>query len=317
MQSPDHPELVYLEALTTGGDPMYTTGRPDGKPLWVVIHDMEKTEDAGCAEWTANYFHTGAGGRSVSSHYCADNDSIVQCVLLRHSAWTVGNRPGNNRGINWEMCGYAAQTRAQWLDPFGLAMFNRMAPIIRSDAAKYGIPLVKRTVAELRAWTPGVTSHNDLRLAFDVTDHTDPGSGFPWDMFMQIINGDDGGDDMAAAVVNCKENGGFYSYPVPKWFRSVAAAEAAAAAYGVPITSVATLADVRARFGYIPGDAAAVASGQADVLADVHGNVLPATGGGGGGGGGPVDLTPAAVAAVADATADEIAADPERDGRDT
>lgn len=39
-------------------------------------------------------------------------------------------------------------------------------------------------------------------------------------------------------------------------------------------------------------------------------------GGGAAGISGPVDLTPAAVAAVADATADELAADPERDGRD-
>jgi len=190
-QSPDHPELQFIEARTSTGGPMYTIGRPDGIPLWVVIHDMEKVESPDCAEWTANYFATGAGGRSVSSHYTADDNSIIQCVLLRNSAWTVGNRPGNNRGINWELCGFAAQTREQWLDPFGVAMFNRMVPIIRSDAAKYGIPLVKRTVAELKAWVPGITSHNDLREAFNVTDHTDPGSNFPWDYFMALLTGDD------------------------------------------------------------------------------------------------------------------------------
>jgi len=189
MQSPDHPQLVFLEALTSSGDPMYTIGRPDGKPLWVVIHDMEANEGPNCAEATATYFHNGAGGRSVSSHYTADDTSIVQCVLLKDSAWTVGNRPGNRRGINWELCGFAAQTRAQWLDAFGRAMFGRMVPIIQSDAAKYGIPLVRRTVAELRAWVPGVTSHNDLGLAFGGTDHTDPGVNFPWDVFMATLTG--------------------------------------------------------------------------------------------------------------------------------
>jgi hypothetical protein len=154
---------------------------------------MEAVESQSCAENTANYFHTGAGGRSVSSHYCADNNSIVQCVLLRHSAWTVGNRPGNNRGINWELCGFAAQTRDMWLDAFGVAMFDRMVPIIKSDAAKYGIPLVKRTVAELTAYKPGVTSHNDLRLAFGGTTHTDPGTNFPWDVFMAKLTGESGG----------------------------------------------------------------------------------------------------------------------------
>jgi hypothetical protein len=232
MQSPDHPELVYLEARTSTGGPMYTVGRPDGKPLWVVIHDMEKTESPDCAEWTANYFHTGAGGRSVSSHYTADDTSIVQCVLLRNSAWTVGNRPGNNRGINWELCGYAAQTRDQWLDPFGRAMFDQMVPIIRSDAAKYGIPLVRRSIAELRLWIPGVTSHNDLRLAFNVTDHTDPGSNFPWDYFIDLLQGSSQEDDVPL-FVRVKESGAIYvSTGVEYWHLTGETYPVAAAAWG-------------------------------------------------------------------------------------
>ncbi len=187
-QSPDHPELVFLEALQTDGSPAYTRGRPDGPPLWVVIHDMEAHELATTAEATAQYFHTGAGGRQVSSHYTADNNSVVQCVLLRDSAWTVGNRPGNRRGINWELAGFASQTRAQWLDEFGRAMFGQIAPLIRSDAARYGIPLRRATIADLQAYRPGVTSHNDLRVAFNVTDHTDPGPNFPWDVFMALLN---------------------------------------------------------------------------------------------------------------------------------
>jgi len=190
-QSPDHPELVFLEALKTNGAPAYTIGRPDGPPIWIVMHDMEATERATCAEDTAQYFHTGAGGRSVSSHYCCDDNSIVQCVRLKDSAWTVGNRPGNNRGINYELCGFASQTRDQWLDAFGEAMFERVAVIIRSDAARYNIPLVRRTVAELKAWKPGVTSHNDLREAFGNTTHTDPGANFPWDYFIPLLNGED------------------------------------------------------------------------------------------------------------------------------
>lgn len=207
MQSPDHPELVFLEARTSSGGPMYTVGRPDGPPLWHVIHDMEATETANCAENTAQYFHTGAGGRSVSSHYTVDNTSIVQCVLLNNSAWTVGNRPGNNRGINWELCGFASQSREQWLDPFGVAMMARIVPIMRSDGLRYGIPPERRTVAELKAGRPGVTSHNDLRLAFGNTTHTDPGGNFPWDYFMALLVGaaptPQGDDDM---YIVCEPN---------------------------------------------------------------------------------------------------------------
>jgi hypothetical protein len=186
--SPDHPELQFVQASG------YTKGRADGPPLWIVIHDMEAHETPTTAENTANYFATGAGGRSVSSHYCADSNSVVQCVLLKDVAWTVGNRAGNYRGINWELSGFAAQTREQWLDEFGVAMFDQIAPIIRADAAEYGIPLQRRTIAELKAFEPGITSHNDLGKAFGGTDHTDPGPDFPWDYLLELLTGE--GDDM-------------------------------------------------------------------------------------------------------------------------
>jgi len=233
MQSPDHPELVYLEALKTDGKPMYTIGRPDGPPLWHVIHDMEKTESTDCAEWTANYFHTGAGGRSVSSHYTVDDTSIVQCVLLKHSAWTVGNRPGNNRGINWELCGFAAQSREQWLDPFGVAMLNRIVPIMRSDGLKYGIPPTKRTIAELQAYKPGVTSHNDLGKAFGFTDHTDPGINFPWDYFMALLQGALPEEKDVPTLIRVKATGAIYvTNGTTYWHLTGVTYPIAAAAYG-------------------------------------------------------------------------------------
>lgn len=200
MQSPDHPSLRYVEAKG------YTIGRPDGKPLWNVIHDMEASEMATRAENTAAYFANPGDGRNVSSHYTADNNSVVQCVLLRHSAWTVGNRPGNNRGINWELSGFASQTRAQWLDEFGRDMFHMITPIMRLDSKKYDIPLERRTIAELKAWKPGFTSHNDLRLAFGRTTHTDPGGNFPWDYFLEVLNQED--DDMPSGYINLKKGDG-------------------------------------------------------------------------------------------------------------
>jgi len=185
MQSPDHPQLAFVQAKG------YTRGRADGPPLWVVVHDMEASETPNRAESTAVYFADPPDGRNVSSHYCADVNSVVQCVLLKDTAWTVGNRPGNNRGINWELAGFASQSRAQWLDDYGLGMFAQIVPIIQADAAKFGIPLERRTVAELKARVPGITSHNDLRLAFAGTTHTDPGGNFPWDYFIGLLNGVD------------------------------------------------------------------------------------------------------------------------------
>lgn len=179
--SNDHPGLPFVQAQG------YTRGRPDGPPIWVVIHDMEAGENPQRAESTADYFANPPDGRQVSSHYCVDSDSVVQCVDLDDVAWTVGNRPGNNRGLNWELSGFASQTREQWLDPFGIAMFQQLAPICASDMKRFNIPNRWCTAADLQARRPGLTTHNDLRIAFGGTSHSDPGSGFPFDYLQQVL----------------------------------------------------------------------------------------------------------------------------------
>lgn len=181
-QSPDHPELAFVQAR------YYQKGRPSGAPLWIIAHTMEAGESSTRAENTAAYFANPGDGRVVSSHYCADNNSIVCCVKLADTAFTVGNI-GNQRGINWEFSGFAAQTGAQWGDVFSMAMLERSAPYWALDAARFRIPIERRTVTELRAMRPGLTTHNDLRLAFGGTTHTDPGANFPWPQFIDMIGG--------------------------------------------------------------------------------------------------------------------------------
>lgn len=179
--SPDHPGLPFVQAAG------YTKGRPDGPPIWVVWHTMEASEHSARAESTAAYFANPGDGRQVSSHYTVDDTSVVQCVRLADSAWTVGNRPGNNRGINWELSGFARQSRTEWLDPFGLAMFDRAAPIAAADMTRCGIPNRWCTIDDLIARRPGHTTHNDLRIAFGGTTHTDPGPDFPRDHVLKVI----------------------------------------------------------------------------------------------------------------------------------
>lgn len=181
--SNDHPGLPFVQAEN------YTRGRADGPPLWIVIHTMEAGENSQRAETTANYFANPPDGRQVSSHYCADNDSVVQCVDLDDTAWTVGNRPGNYRGLNWELSGFANQSRDQWLDPFSRAMLAKAVPLMRSDSQRFNIPVHRCSVADLQARRPGYTTHNDLRLAFGVTTHTDPGPNFPFNLLFGLIGG--------------------------------------------------------------------------------------------------------------------------------
>jgi N-acetyl-anhydromuramyl-L-alanine amidase AmpD len=290
MQSPDHPSLRFVEAEG------FTTGRPDGKPLWIVVHDMEASETATRAENTALYFANPGDGRNVSSHYCWDNNSGVQCVLLRDSAWTVGNRPGNNRGINHEYAGFAGQGRGGWLDPYSRAMFAQSAPYIRADAKRYGIPLERRTVAELKAWKPGITSHNDLRQAFGGTTHTDPGPNFPWDVYLEIIRGTPVSPPVLPKEYDMafmfrvqplqevwKSNGIERSHVVDTATRD------ALLACGLKLTTLTPPTGVE----------------PAGFVEQVGGPIAAASGGPVSG---PVDLTEAAISAVAEANADTLAA---------
>lgn len=179
--SNDHPGLPFVQAQG------FTRGRPDGPPLWIVWHSMEASEHSDRAESTAAYFANPSDGRAVSAHHCGDNNSVIQCVDEDDVAWTVGNRPGNYRGLNIELAGYASQSGGQWLDPFGVAMFAQLAPIVAASMTRWHIPNRWCSIDDLRHYRPGHTTHNDLRVAFGGTTHTDPGSGFPRDYVLDVI----------------------------------------------------------------------------------------------------------------------------------
>lgn len=197
--SNDYPGLGFVQARG------YTRGRPDGPPLWIVWHDMEVDELPDRAESTAAYFANPGDGREVSSTWCADNNSIVQCVDEDDTPWTVGNRPGNYRGLNLELAGRASQTREQWLDPYGRAMFAVVAPVIARSMTRWRIPNRWCSIADLEAHRPGHTTHNDLRVAFGGTTHTDPGTEFPRDHVLDVVAAALEGDtDMALSDEDLK-----------------------------------------------------------------------------------------------------------------
>jgi len=181
----DHADVPFVQALKFG------EGRPDGPPIWIVWHTTEEHELDSTAERVANYFRTLPDGRTVSSHYVHDNNSSVQCVRLADRAWTAGNRPGNNRGINIELAGFASQGAAGWADVYSQAMLRRACAIARRDMIEYKIPNRWCSIADLTARRGGHTTHNDLRIAFNVTTHTDPGPTFPRSLVLALVAGEE------------------------------------------------------------------------------------------------------------------------------
>jgi hypothetical protein len=251
----------------------------------------------GMREWRGNVIHIADGGfegtiswqlnpvSDVSSHFVVGLDgTIAQIVDTADTAWT--QQAGNGHWISVENAGRtpSALTDAQVL---------ANAELLAWAHKVHGVPLQLATSPDGK----GLGHHSMGTNGRD--NPTDRWTGPTWghekcpgpaiydqkpvilQMAISIAGGtpppQQGGD--VTAIVHCQENGGYYAYPVPKWFLSVPAAQATAAAYGVAITEVPTLAEMRDRFGYVPGTVAMIAAGTADVLADAHGNVLPSVGG--------------------------------------
>ncbi|MEV6633869.1 peptidoglycan recognition family protein [Actinoplanes sp. NPDC051470] len=185
-KSTEYPDLAFVRPRS------YTSGR-DGKAVrFIVIHYTAGSERSTSAEDGAAYDARRTDG--TSTHYFADSNSVVQCVLTRDIAHAARHR-GNRLGIQYELCG-TQQTRAQWLDPASLATLRNAARQVARDCRRYGIPVRRLTATETRrAWTEypngpkGIVGHVDCTNAFpeDGGDHTDPGRDFPWDVFLQLV----------------------------------------------------------------------------------------------------------------------------------
>lgn len=196
-QSPEYPDLRWIEPKAWG------EGR-DGKSVrYIVIHYTAGSEGPTSAEDGALYNARRTDG--TSAHYFVDPDSVVQGVRTRDRANCARHR-GNRLGIQYELCG-TAQTRAQWQDAASLPTLRNAARQAARDCRKHGIPVRRLTVAETRkAWVDypngptGFVGHVDCTYAYpeDGGDHTDPGTGFPWDLFLDMVRAELEGDEMNA-----------------------------------------------------------------------------------------------------------------------
>lgn len=139
---------------------------------------------SGMAEATARYFQgSGSGG---SAHYVGDVGELVQCLPSDAVAW---HAPPNPHSLGYEICGQSWYTREQWLSTPVWPAVERVAAQVRADAHQFGIPIRRLSVADVRAGLHGQCGHVDVSEAFRQSDHTDPGPGFPWDRFMQLLEG--------------------------------------------------------------------------------------------------------------------------------
>jgi N-acetyl-anhydromuramyl-L-alanine amidase AmpD len=186
--SPSQPEIKFMPAK------FFRQYRRAQVSL-VVMHSAETSERPETAEALGAYFadpkRLNNAGELVpvtaSAHYSVDSNSIVQSVKEEDVAFHVRARGVNDMSIGVELAGRASQSREEWLDTYGKAMLPLAANLVRGICERHQIPLERSDALGLRSGKPGITSHVDIRDAFSEDTHYDPGPGFPWDVFMDLV----------------------------------------------------------------------------------------------------------------------------------
>jgi len=151
--------------------------RPASAIRHVVIHSTE----GGTAHSVAAFFHTTA---QASTQLVVDDEDCYRCLPDLVIPWGA---PGvNESGLHTEHCGYAHWTREKWLTH--MPMLERSARHTAAWCRQYAIP--RRWVGPwgLKLKRKGLTTHADASRAFTPGGHTDPGPGFPRDVYLGLVN---------------------------------------------------------------------------------------------------------------------------------
>jgi N-acetylmuramoyl-L-alanine amidase len=151
----------------------------------IVLHATDGHEGPDKAEDVARMF-AGVLAKPRSCHFVADSDSLVQCVPAMLTAWHCGHT-GNMRCEGLELCGFARQTPAEWLDALSLPMLNLAARHVAERCRALSIAPVFVDRAGLRQGLRGITTHAEVSLAWQESTHTDPGRGFPLRAFIDAV----------------------------------------------------------------------------------------------------------------------------------
>jgi N-acetyl-anhydromuramyl-L-alanine amidase AmpD len=152
----------------------------------VVIHSMEFPEQPDAARIIAHDFANRPADQKASAHLCIDDRHIIQCVRDNDVAFAA---PGcNNDGIQIELAGFARQTQGEWLDAYGRRLLELAADATAQYCRKYGLPAVHLTNEQLRAGKKGIVGHRQVSEVYRKSDHMDPGTGFPWEFFLERVH---------------------------------------------------------------------------------------------------------------------------------
>jgi hypothetical protein len=193
--SPSSPSFFTEHNIIDGSGSRSRNGQ---RPRLFVLHTSEGTmEGIDLDNWM-----DGMGDRSY--HYIVGNDWVAfDLVDTDLAAWSVED--ANNFTINLVFApSDYAWTRPEWLSNMGNGI-KVAAYLCAQDCKKYGIPPVVRVGDSASGYqslrnNDGVTDHYGINVGLGITNHTDVGKFFPWDVFnnylQKFYNGLEEQDDM-------------------------------------------------------------------------------------------------------------------------
>lgn len=152
-------------------------------PRAIVIHGTVSPDRPGTARSIAAWWH-GQTSPLTSAHYIVDPRDVIQCVPDHNEAYHCGYNHGS---IGVELCDEEQGPASRWADENSRDIRDRAALLVAQLCLAYDIEPVRPSIAELKAKGPhGIYGHNDSRLAFGNTTHSDP-VDFPWDSFLKDV----------------------------------------------------------------------------------------------------------------------------------
>jgi hypothetical protein len=161
-------------------------GRRSASPTLIALHCTDGHEGFSKDDDVAAMFANPHLIPERSAGYVVDSDSATQCVSDDFIAWHCG-RTGNLMALSVEFCGFAKQTRADWLDKLSLPMLNIGARLVADLCVKHKLPVMLVNAEGLIHAQTGITTHAFISQAFKQSIHTDPGPGFPMAAFLNAV----------------------------------------------------------------------------------------------------------------------------------
>lgn len=144
---------------------------------YIVVHTVQGSY-SGCISWFQN------STANVSAHYVvrSSDGQVTQMVREEDVAWHAGNWDYNLASVGIEHEGYIDEPAAWYTD----AMYGASGVLSADIVARNNIP-ISRSYIIAHHEVPGAT-------------HTDPGSGWDWDAYLDAIAGGSGTGSLLGVV---------------------------------------------------------------------------------------------------------------------